>query len=45
MVRLMVETVAVPGFRRACLPSSIVGFFHGAFQPHLHFLKVMRTRV
>ena len=20
----------IPGFRRACLPSSIVGFFHGA---------------
>jgi hypothetical protein len=19
----------------ACLPSSIIGFFHGAFQPHL----------
>jgi hypothetical protein len=26
---------AVPGFRCACLPSSIVGFFHGTFQPHL----------
>ena len=25
----------VPSFGRACLPSSIVGFFHGAFQPHL----------
>jgi hypothetical protein len=25
----------VPGFGRACLPSSIIGFFHGAFQPHL----------
>jgi hypothetical protein len=25
----------VPSLGRACLPSSIVGFFHGAFQPHL----------
>ena len=25
----------VPGLGRACLPSSFVGFFHGAFQPHL----------
>ena len=25
----------VPGFGRACLPSSIVGFFYGALQPHL----------
>jgi hypothetical protein len=25
----------VPGSGRACLPSSIVGFFHGTFQPHL----------
>jgi RecA-family ATPase len=25
----------VPGFGRTWLPSSIVGFFHGAFQPHL----------
>jgi hypothetical protein len=24
-----------PGLRSACLPSSIIGFFHGAFQPHL----------
>ena len=23
------------GLGRACLPSSIVGFLHGAFQPHL----------
>jgi hypothetical protein len=23
------------GFGRAFLPSSIIGFFHGAFQPHL----------
>jgi len=22
-------------FGRACLPSSIIGFFHGALQPHL----------
>lgn len=26
----------VPGLRRACLPSSIVGFFHGAFHTHLY---------
>jgi len=25
----------VPGFGHACLPSSIIGFFHGAFRPHL----------
>src|SRR5215475_1425203 len=25
----------VPCLGRACLPSSIVGFFHGTFQPHL----------
>jgi len=25
----------VLGLGRACLPPSIVGFFHGAFQPHL----------
>jgi hypothetical protein len=25
----------VPGFGRPFLPSSIVGFFHGTFQPHL----------
>jgi hypothetical protein len=25
----------VPGLGRACLPSSIIGFFYGAFQPHL----------
>jgi hypothetical protein len=25
----------VPGFGRACLPSSIIGFFYRAFQPHL----------
>ena len=24
----------VPRLGRACLPSSIVGFFHGAIQPH-----------
>ena len=23
------------GLGRACLPTSVVGFFHGAFQPHL----------
>jgi hypothetical protein len=23
------------GFGRACLPSSIIGFFYDAFQPHL----------
>ncbi len=38
----MVRSVSLAGCRagcpeprRACLPSSIVGFFHGAFQPHL----------
>jgi hypothetical protein len=25
----------VPRLRRACLPASLVGFFHGAVQPHL----------
>jgi len=25
----------VSRFRRACLPTSIIGFFNGAFQPHL----------
>jgi hypothetical protein len=39
------ELIGFPGLGRACLPSSIIGFFNGAFQPHLDSSGKLSVRI